>query len=359
MKKILSLLQLLFLITICCAQAPNGYYNNAIRKSGEALKIALHEIISDHESQSYSSLWDHFYQTDSKPNGKVWDIYSDIPDGTPPYEYSFGSDQCGNYNSEGVCYNREHSMPKSWFNDATPMYTDLFHLYPTDGWVNNKRSNFPFGEVATPTWTSQNGSKLGSCATSGYNGTVFEPIDAYKGDLARTYFYMSTRYMDKNLGYENGSAVFNGSEMKDWAVEMFIRWHQEDPVSQKEIERNNAIWRIQENRNPYIDYPELVEMVFGDNILAFNPNGIYVNENSLTPTYQTYPNPVEGLLYISHSSIPAERITLFDLQGRILYSLQESCGTEVIIDMTSFSSGFFILQIENNKGVEIHKIIKN
>jgi len=123
---------------------PANYYSSAEGKTGYALKTALHNIIKNHQVQSYSSLWNHFQSTDKKPNGKAWDMYSDVPGGTPAYEYSFGSDQCGSYSKEGDCYNREHSFPKSWFNNASPMYSDLFHLYPTDGYVNQRRGNYPY-----------------------------------------------------------------------------------------------------------------------------------------------------------------------------------------------------------------------
>ena len=127
-------------------------------------------------------------------------MYSDIPNGTPPYTFTFGSDKCGSYAKEGDCYNREHSFPASWFSDAYPMYADLFHLYPTDGYVNSMHSNYPFGDVATPSWTSANGCLLGASSDAGYSGTVFEPIDEYKGDIARSYLYMITCYKDKVSG---------------------------------------------------------------------------------------------------------------------------------------------------------------
>ena len=138
-------------LTTLWAQIPDGYYNNATGLYGEPLQAALHDIIDDHTVVSYTSLWTHYQTTDVKPNGKVWDMYSDIPDGTPPYEFTFITNQCGNYGGEGDCYNREHSWPKSWFNDVAPMNTDIFHVVPSDGYVNGQRGNYPYGEVAIPT----------------------------------------------------------------------------------------------------------------------------------------------------------------------------------------------------------------
>jgi len=252
---------ILLIISSTLAQIPTGYYDTAEGLSGEDLRLALHNIIDDHNVQSYSSLWTHFQSTDKKPNNKVWDMYSDVPGGTPPYEYTFGSDQCGNYGGESDCYNREHSWPKSWFNNASPMNSDLFHLYPTDGYVNGMRSNYPFGEVSDATWTSQNGSKRGTMDAYGFSGTVFEPIDAYKGDFARTYFYMSARYYTEDAGWDNNDMV-NGADLKEWAVDMLLDWHEADPVSEKEIDRNNAVYDIQDNRNPFIDHPEWVDCIW-------------------------------------------------------------------------------------------------
>ena len=254
---------LLLLFTNLFAQVPDNYYDSANGLDGETLRSALHDIIDNHDSKSYSSLWTHFQSTDQKSNGKVWDMYSDIPGGTPPYEYTFITNQCGNYGGEGDCYNREHSWPKSWFNEAAPMNTDLFHLYPTDGYTNGMRSNLPFGEVSSASWTSQNGSKKGTMDAYGFSGTVFEPIDAYKGDFARTYFYMSTRYYNEDGSWDNNEMV-NGADLKSWAVDMLLDWHEADSVSQKEIDRNDAVYDIQNNRNPYIDHPEWVACVWAE-----------------------------------------------------------------------------------------------
>ena len=250
-------------ITSLWAQIPDGYYNNASGLTETALHEALHDIIDNHTVVSYTSLWTHYQTTDVKPNGKVWDMYSDIPDGTPPYEFTFVTDQCGNYGAEGDCYNREHSWPKSWFNDVAPMNTDIFHVVPSDGYVNGQRGNYPYGEVTSPNWTSQNGSKRGPNTYPGYSGTVFEPIDAYKGDFARIYFYMSTRYLNEDSNWP-GSPMANGAQLEPWALDMMMVWHAEDPVSQKEIDRNDANYGIQNNRNPFVDHPTYADLIWGN-----------------------------------------------------------------------------------------------
>ncbi|MDD4576486.1 MAG: endonuclease [Bacteroidales bacterium] len=263
------------------AQIPPGYYDSADGLQGFTLKTALYNIIKGHTQRSYDNLWTDFESTDKKTNGKVWDMYSDNPNGTPPYEYTFITDQCGNYGSENDCYNREHSMPKSWFNDAYPMYSDLFHLYPTDGYVNGKRSNYPFGQVGSASWTSMNGSKLGTSSYPGYSGIVFEPIDDYKGDFARTYFYMATRYENVVSNWSNTILSGNNTTVYvTWAVNLLLEWHVADPVSQKEIDRNNAIYQIQHNRNPYIDFPEWVHSIWGGNIISVT-SIVVTSENNL------------------------------------------------------------------------------
>lgn len=295
-KFILSLFILIISSTVVSAQIPSGYYDDAEGLTGESLKTTLHTIIDNHSIESYDDLWTDFQSTDKKSNGYVWDMYSDVPGGTPAYDYTFGTDQCGNYSGEGSCYNREHSFPKSWFNDASPMYTDLFHLYPTDGYVNGQRGNYPFGETSSASWTSTNGSKKGSCSYPGYTGTIFEPIDEYKGDFARTYFYMVTRYEGQVAGWEtnssNADAVLDGTSFpafEEWALNMFMEWHENDPVSQKEIDRNNAVYSIQNNRNPFIDHPEYVDYIWGDPNQNTPPA---ISDISISPAAPTESDPV-------------------------------------------------------------------
>lgn len=249
----------------CFAQIPSGYYSTATG-SGYTLKTQLHDIIDGHTVVSYSAIWTHYANTDiDASDGFIWDMYSENPTGTDPYNYTLSTDQCGNYSGEGSCYNREHSFPKSWFNDGSPMLTDIHHVVPTDGYVNGQRSNHPFGEVGSATFTSQNGSKRGSSSISGYSGTVFEPIDAYKGDFARIYFYMATRYEDVLSSWS--ADMLDGSTdqvFTIWALDMLIDWHNNDPVDQKEIDRNDEIYYgVQGNRNPFVDHPEYVGAIWG------------------------------------------------------------------------------------------------
>ena len=251
------------------AAAPNGsgtYYQNANGKKGSALKTALCGIIYNRTEKSYNYLWTAFFTTDVRSTGKIWDMYSNITNYTP---VTSGS----SYSVEGDCYNREHSFPQSWFGSNAPMYTDLHHIYPTDGKVNGMRANYPFGETTGNKYKSANDfSKLGSCTYPGYTGTVFEPADEYKGDFARTYFYMVTCYEEKlhnwytNYSTTEVTAVLDGETypgLQIWQLNMLLKWAKNDPVSTKETNRNNAVKNIQGNRNPFIDYPGLEQYIWG------------------------------------------------------------------------------------------------
>ena len=260
--RIFSILFILSLLCLRLSAQPPGYYTSALGKNGALLKTALHNIIDNHSAQSFP-LWIYFSNTDNKGGNIIWDVYSDVPGGTPSYTYQIGADQCGVYNSEGDCYNHEHLWPKTYFNDASPMNSDLHHIYPTDGWVNNKRGNFPFGNVSSTSYTSSNGSRTGSSNTYlGYTGNVFEPIDSFKGDIARVIFYMSTRYEGEDNAWNNW-AMANKAVLTNDAVQLLMQWHKNDLVSQKEIVRNNTVYAVQNNRNPFIDYPVFVDCIWG------------------------------------------------------------------------------------------------
>ena len=223
------------------AQGPNGsgeYYKPADGTKGAALKTALCGIIYNRTERGsaddvYKMLWKDFKTTDVRSDGKVWDMYSNITN------FTFGTDQdSGNHSYEGKAYNREHSFPKSWFGGKVmPMYADLFHLYPTDGKVNENRGDLPFGETNGSNKNSANDfSKIGVCTYPGYTGTVFEP---------------------KNI-------TINSSGLVTWQLEMLMKWSKNDPVSaDKETPRNIAVYGIQGNRNPFIDYPGLEEYIWG------------------------------------------------------------------------------------------------
>ncbi|MFK7781759.1 endonuclease [Psychroserpens sp.] len=338
MKHFYTLLITLITVT-ASAQIPAGYYDHATG-SGYTLKTQLKRIINnvddpeinnsveeEHNPQTYNSLHgfnanyerDFYYETNG--NNTILDMYSENPNGSDPYNFSPVSDECGNFSSEGDCYNKEHVIPQSVFGSQTPMYSDAHHLIPTDGRVNGFRGNFPFGRVddnqllsqsgiSNPT---QNGSKAGdnlnSGYSAGYSNTVFEPIDEFKGDIARIYFYFVTRYEDQISAWSSYD-MFDGSSDKaiaDPFLNILITWHQMDPVSQKEIDRNNNIYyNHQNNRNPFVDNPGFVALIWDTtpdteapsdptNLVASNPtdNSIDLNwtastDNIAVASYDIY-----------------------------------------------------------------------
>ncbi len=350
------LLSAAILLTVVCirGQIPPGYYDPAAGKTGTALQAALHNIIKGHTVASYSSLPTHFASTDARPNNVVWDMYSDVPGGTPPYLYHyFAGDECGNYNSEGDCYNREHSWPASWFNDASPMYSDLFHIYPTDGYVNNRRSNYAYGTVGSASWTSQNGSRVGTCNWPGFSGTAFEPLNAYKGDFARSYFYMSTRYYTEDSGW-NTTDMTNKSQLKPWALQMMLHWAGIDPVSQKETDRNNAVYVIQHNRNPFIDHPEYIAAIWG------NPVGTGP-ENPALHSLTLYPNPAADFVNIDLDETQAAGgfpITLISVTGSVIAPEWRREGATLTLDLRTLPKGVWMVLVVTEKESFRAKLIR-
>lgn len=252
-----------FAVTVS-ASAPASYYDSCEGRTGQALLSALFEVVSPHTTISYSGLWALYHTSDVRTDGTIWDMYSTAT-------FYPGTDQCGStYKALGDCYNREHSFPKSWFDDASPMYSDAFHIYPTDGMVNGFRGNYPFGECANGTYpeASSAGKPLGRRGKStfaGYSGDVFEPDDEYKGDFARSYFYMAACYNDRISSWNSPMLAGNNYPcFSSWAVNLLLKWHRQDPVSKKETDRNEVVYEKQDNRNPFIDHPELVEYIWGD-----------------------------------------------------------------------------------------------
>lgn len=324
------------------SNVPDGYYNSATGQKKE-LMTQLHRIVRGHNRLYYSQIWTVIGSADRHFNDKIWDVYSSLPCSEPPYafEYSVDQDKGSETNTEGVYYNREHSWPSSWWGggsaDTDTMYTDVHHIFPTDKLVNAQRGNNPFGEVGSVQWFSLNGGLLGSnIYGTDYTGTVFEPIDAYKGDLARAWLYFATRYQHRLVDWSGGNMVnlvLSGNDwpaFKPWVLEMLLEWHRNDPVSQKEIIRNDAIWLNQGNRNPYVDHPELVERVFSVQTSDRMYNSIDI---------QVYPNPFDELIRVAG---PTEGLSIkvCDSLGREVFAASE-IGS--VINAAHWQSGVYIV----------------
>ncbi len=250
-------------VTAACAlcaaaEIPHGYYDILDGKSGPELKNACYRVVRNlNRVSSYSALPQYFRETDVYPGtDRWWDMYSDIP----LYAPSFSG------------LNREHSFPKSWWGGSTDVnaYVDLNHLYPSEMDANMAKSNYPLGTVDRSSRLKfDNGVSLVGYPVTGQGGGatyVFEPDDEYKGDFARTYFYMVTCYQDLswNTRYMYMLEQDLYPTLNPWSVDLLLKWSREDPVSQKEIDRNEVVYGFQANRNPFIDFPLLAEYIWGD-----------------------------------------------------------------------------------------------
>lgn len=351
--KVIAFLFIIFLASQNLLAQPAGYYDSSIGLSSTQLQQALHNIIDGHTVLSYTpGIWNAVKTTDDRMDGKVWDMYSDNPSGTNPYDYTFVSDQCGNYGGEGDCYNREHSFPKSWFNDASPMNTDLNHIFPTDGYVNNRRGNYAFGETSSASWTSQNGSKVGSSSVSGFSGTVFEPIDEYKGDFARAHLYMAVRYYGEDSSWDI-TDMTERSQPKDWALTMLLQWHVDDPVSQKEIDRNNEVYVLQGNRNPFIDDPDFANRIWG--------SGTDIGKMDLDKNLvKIFPNPIQSELKFSCDFQNGEEsvVSIISMSGSILLTENISLHHINRVNVSFLKKGSYLLVIQNGSKIYRERFIK-
>ena len=259
-----------------------AYWSSVDGKSGGELWSAVSAATNKgFKSIGYNGLYSAYLKTDVYPSdsvgkaGKIWDMYGECV-------FSSGN-TCGNYSGVCDCYNREHSIPQSWWGGGTGgIGNDIFHVLPTDGKINGVRSNYEYGEVNGGTnWRGNYYGAAGSWATDKKtiastagesvkgSGNVFEPKDQYKGDWARGIMGTIVKWQQSNL--TTGNNFFSGSYtassyygLTKKAVVLLMKWHREDPVSQKEIDRNNGIQATQGNRNPFIDYPYLAEYIWGE-----------------------------------------------------------------------------------------------
>ncbi len=372
----------LFAFLICSimgwSQIPPGYYSTA-NGSGYTLKTQLKSIITEnHIDQGYSALMPLYTTTAFRDNnyendGSLLDIYSERPTSADPYNYTSTSQQCGNYSSEGDCYNREHLVPQSYFDKylVDPMKNDAFHVVPSDGKVNGDRGNLPFGKVAVANYTSQNGSKRGSNTLnefSNYNGIVFEPINEFKGDVARAYFYFATRYedwMDNFYSAANATTcqaknMFDGSTNKvfsDSFILLLIKWHKEDPVSAKEIAQNNAIYTFQGNRNPFIDNPSYVCDIWTTqcNTVDTLSSDSFTFENGIS----IYPNPAVNNEVTISSETELKSIVLYNINGQIIQEIKNPTRVDNSYKLNNLSSGFYLVQMASENAIATKKVIVN
>lgn len=329
------------------AAIPDGYYSRLNGKATSELKTAAYEIINPHTKvSSYSNLPQYFQETDVYPESRRWwDMYSDVVRYIPSFS--------------GL--NREHSFPKSWWKvgnsvEYTPAYTDLNHLYPADGPANQAKSNYPFATVnRAQNVKFDNGVSMVGYPVSGQGGGaqyVFEPADEYKGDFARTVFYMVTCYQDLqwNTNYLWMVQRNTYPTLTPWAVNLMLQWHRADPVSQKEIDRNEVVYSFQNNRNPFIDFPELAEYIWGNKM---GENFTLTSGGSTgTPTL-TAPVPettldlgqvalgqtAKALLYFKGESLSSDLSVSLGGDDRAMFSIPQRTISQQILNAPS---GFYL-----------------
>lgn len=391
MKKIYTIFSILS-VFVGFAQIPSGYYSTATG-TGYALKTQLRKIIDDANDGlasehfasdlGYAGLWttygtsdrDHQYENDNS----VIDLYSENPTGADPYNFTYSTSQCGTYSVEGDCYNREHTVPQSYFgNGVLPMYADAHFILPTDGKVNGWRADHPYGVVGggTPSpcnsgatnspCNTANGSKIGNNLNSGYSagfsGTVFEPVDDFKGDIARLLLYFVTRYENNLPSFYSSSTseakvMFDGSTTQSFStpfLNILLTWHQQDPVSPREIERNNAIYARQNNRNPYIDHPDYVCQIWSSQCSLLSTTSF----ESLTGI-NVYPNPSKGnRIYIS-SEVELNEIEIININGQIIQQIKNPNREQNVYTLENLPQGFYFVKLSAENQSTIKKILVN
>lgn len=326
------------------------YYPNSLEgKNGAELKTELHNLLKNHTRLPYGSrdynqiacTWTVFKKSDVRPNGKVWDMYSNNS-----YNFSNGAGA-----TKGM--NIEHSVPKSWWGDAydetaTPLTRfkydgsyDLHHLTPSDAAANTAKSNYPLGEVDSPLF--DNGvTKVGTGQANGRATNLFEPADEYKGDFARMYLYFVTCYQDYSWKSSALSMFAQNSypTLNAYGQSLLLKWHRQDPVSQKEIDRNNAVYSFQGNRNPFIDYPNMVEYIWGD---STNYEFSFSGQSTSAPS-----------ISISNDKIEFGYIGTETSKDKEIYIKGKNLTTDITAKLLNNDSGDFSLGMSNLPAHELN-----
>jgi endonuclease I len=398
-QNLITLLLVLF-INFSFSQVPSGYYD-AANGSGYQLKTQLYNIIKNNTVMSYNTLWnlysdnayrDNYYEYD----GSLLDMYSENVDGTDAYNYTSTTQQCGSTTTtyEGLCYNREHLVPESFFEQyfqsigvntninsvAYYVKNDAHFITPTDIKVNAWRGNLPFGRLyATnlnpcddtasnkPCYSSNN-SKIGfnnnSGYSAGYTNNVFEPLDEFKGDIARSILYFVTRYenilpqMYSNCTNTTAKAMFDGTadhSFNNTFLKILLTWHLNDPVSDREIAINNRIFTYQNNRNPFIDNPEFACMIWSSQCATLSNENFISLDNNIVVS----PNPSNNNKINIQSSVNIANIQVITINGQLIMEIKnpETINNSYIVE--NIPSGFYFLKITSQNQTITKKVIVN
>ena len=377
MKKNYLLLIVLVIANSLFAQIPAGYYDSATG-TGFTLKTQLKRIIDNNNDGlspeyqsvqlSYGDLYITYelsdvdiYYDHSGPipatNKVILDMYSEIPSGPDNYEYIYGSAQQDDGTlgtAEGQRFNREHTIPNSVFGGSFPERSDAHFVIPSDKYINGQRNVTPYGETDNATQTFTNGTKIGlnrnADYAAGYTNTVFEPIDEFKGDIARIYFYFVTRYED-NLTSYNSYPMFDGSASQAIAqpfLDILYNWHIQDPVSQREIDRNNAIFTQHNNRNPFIDNPSYVQTIWQS---VLSTKSFSLNDSDIS----IYPNPLTNQI-LTVRTPKNLNVSIFNVLGQNVFEIKVTPKNNKV-NLAKLKSGVYIVKLESSSGTISKKLI--
>lgn len=332
-----------------------GYYNRMDGKKKEALKAAAKQCVVSHRQLEYYSLPNYWQYSDVYPeevNGmkRWWEMYSD-------QMYLIRNGQSGTQSFSANKMQREHSIPKSWWKkngsvEYTPAYSDMWNLYPSDGPANQAKLNYPFGETRTTTF--DNGVTKVGAPKAGYGGgasSVFEPADEYKGDFARTIFYMATVYDNLPWVYNYMFVSNSYPTLLPWAYNMLLQWAREDPVSQKEIDRNDIVEQYQGNRNPFVDFPNLAEYIWG---LSTDETFIIADQESSDPTPPITGDP-EITAPINGESLDFGQTAVNHSSTRVLQIIGHNMTSPLSVRVSGADRAYFVPEVTSIPALTMNK----
>ena len=347
LKTLYSLSFLLILTMQVSGAVPAGYYTTLEGKKTADLKTALHDIICQDTTHylgygaGAGNTWQGFYSTDRDPaSNEVIDMYSDSA------RYFVTNYVALGYKGFGMTIQIEHSVPKSWWgcdiNHPDCAARDLNHMYPADGKYNDYKSDNPLGVVTGTLAHTNSVSKIGIGTYADYTGTVFEPADEFKGDFARSYFYIATAYQHYiNKWVLSAPGIMMEADtyptLKPWAIQLLLQWSRQDPVSDKERARVENVYAIQKNRNPFIDHPELIEYIWGnmkDSIYSLKTTtGI---SRPVTRTLSISPNPAKESIRLNFDGQTGTfRYSIYSMTGAVVLSGNTATSTIRVADLKS------------------------
>ncbi|MEQ8360548.1 MAG: endonuclease [Cytophagales bacterium] len=333
------------------------YYQSAFNSSGDTLKLRLYNIIKAHTEYTYTSsgtdVWDILKETDRDPNdsNNVILIYSNR---------SVNAAQ--EYNS-GAGWSREHVWAKSRgdFGTSKGAGTDVHHLRPCDVSVNSTRNNRNFDNCISCIDVIDNGFNTGSKTDA--NLYIFEPPANVKGDIARMIFYMALRYegegSEPDLELTNTLQSNTSKTPLHATLNTLLAWNREDTVDGFERNRNQVIYSYQGNKNPFIDYPELAEYLFGDSLgLVWKAEIVAGRLEIESNDFTIYPNPSQNGIFNVRSSRKADALKVYNELGMEIYSVLPN-SRSANIDLSNTTAGIYILEMDFEGVIIRRKLIRS